>query len=1142
MSTIWAFDLGKGSIGEAVWNVGKKQFDHVASLLIPAEFASTKEAASRRRMMRTRQAHKAREAWLDEVWKEAGLVPLVGRRVGKVDGKWKLVREGDEKLEREFPAKGDDTCYTSCLLRIKLLRGEKLEPWQIYKALHSAIQKRGYGRVPWAARETGNKELTEEELENELIKQEQDLAKKDPRYRQAIEAWDCFKRDVLDERFHYPCYYDAQKQKLWEPGQPEVLRDRVDHTADSARNVRFAREDVEKEVGELARQAAAQLTPLAKAFKLWKKEGWLVRREAPRADKRFTVHAADIGEFLVHGPAGQPSAEALKDFEQYLSFRQQAGVHPGSDDDWLGTTAQKTPRFDNRIVNDCALLDGMQVCKVEARLDAKNGAPYPDSLLPSEVTFLMKLKNIRVAVEGGGQRPLTIDELRTVFEWARAKMQTVKPDAKHWAEKIAKCYAVTEKAWGADKTLKKLDLRPLPGHEEVKSPKLEGRSRFSRPALKLIRALILSGQKPSLFLSRLGKTDTALLDEMGVDVLSFDPVQTVNGNKQKLPRQRPYVLLSQLKFLHDLVRTNDTWEGIYLPEQRMDSLTAKHTGDDGEVDADKAIRELIGANTDPIVRHRLSVFDSRLVELREKHGEPDSIALEFVRTDFMGEQAKRDLAKFQKDREKIRSEAKERARELEIDTKSAPMMYELWTSQGFDCLYCGQRIATGEFDSCDVDHIVPRSRNGPDSMLNYVLVHRKCNSMHGGKGDQTPFEWLHKSEGWDAYVNRVNEHATKLRNKKVQLLLREDAPKLVERYTALVETAWISRLAKKIVDLRFGWKNSNDEDGDKRVTIVSGGLTGRLRRKFKLNSILDPTAENEEEAEKNRDDHRHHALDAMVITFLPGWMRQQQKQKFFRFPDPVARNPKEFLLAEIQRVMPERLFFEKPVLAETTYGSRRNALERVIVQRAEVRQLALKPVKMGETVFDVSYALKQFKSIRDAGIRRRLEAFVQGHPKAADWERFCDTFRVLRPSGSPGSRIIRVTMDVGLADEYEDMSKDGSGAWKKAKKGHKGQVIFINEQSKPAVRPVYAFEGIRSVMAELQGKGLKIVGMFQSMCSVELKERVDHPKTPLPAGKYTLNTIRKDGYVVLTSQSGAVSQPIGLAKLLAAGFARSKEI
>ncbi|WP_395732593.1 type II CRISPR RNA-guided endonuclease Cas9 [Prosthecobacter sp.] len=1109
MSTIWAFDLGKGSIGEAVWNVDEKRFEHVASLLIPAEFASTKEAASRRRMMRTRQAHKAREAWLDEVWKGAGLEPLVGRRVGKVDeagnwipedewerrkGKWKLRHGGDEKLEREFPQKGDKTCYTSCLLRIKLLRGERLEQWQIYKALHSAIQKRGYGRVPWAARDIGKNELTEEELESELAKQERELAKKDPHYREAIEAWDCFKKEVPDERYHYPCYYDAQKQKLWEPGPPEVFRDRVDCSADSTRNVRFAREDVEKEVAELARKAAAQLPGLAAAFKLWKKAGWVVRRESPRPDKHFTVHAADIGEFFVHGPAGQASAEALKDFKQYLSFRKKANIHPGSDDDWLGATGQKTPRFDNRIVNDCALLDGMQVCKVGARLDAKTGAPYPDSLLPTEVTFLMKLKNIRVAGDGGGQRPLTVDELRIVYEWARAKVKVVKSHAKKWAEKVTKCYAVTAENWGSEKTIKRLGLRPLPGHELVKPPKLEGRSRFSRPALKLIRALILGGQQPSVFLSRLEQSDPALLDAIGMEVFAVDPVQMVNGRRQKFSCPRPYVLLSQLKFLRDLVRTNDTWEGIYLPEQRMDSLTAKHADADGQVDADKAIRELIGANTDPIVRHRLSVFDSRLVDLREKHGEPDSIALEFVRTDFMGEQAKRDLAKFQKDREKVRAEAKERTRELEIDTKSAPMMYELWTSQGFDCLYCGQRISTGEFDSCEVDHIVPRSRNGPDSMLNYVLAHRECNSMYGGKGDKIPFEWLHKTERWDAYVNRVNEHATKLRNKKVQLLLREDAPQLVERYTALVETAWVSRLAKKIVDLRFGWKNSNDGDGDKRVTVVSGGLTGRIRRKFKLNSILNPTAENEEEAEKkNRGDHRHHALDAMVISFLPDWMRDEKKQSFFRFPVPVEKDPRGFFLREIERVTPKTIAYQKAVLADTTYASRWRGDEkeaRVIVQRTSLEGLAMQPVAQNKKEFSLDYLRKQIADVRDKVIRADLNKFVQNNPSEGMWKQFCVEYRKAKKDGSPGPRVAQVTVLSGLPSEYHEMSKDGSGAWRRGGDNHQGQIIYRDPAGVAKVQPIYAHASITREMHRLKESGCSIRGFFQSGCLVETVKNI----------------------------------------------------
>ena len=150
---VWAFDLGKGSIGEAVRR--GNEFLHKASLLIPAEFAETKTAAGRRRMWRTRQAHKAREQWLEKVMHDAGIEVLKGRQVGKVDGKWKETAKGNPRLEREFPAPGDDTCYTSCLLRIKLLRGEKLEPWQIFKAFHSAIQRRGYDKdIPWKNRES----------------------------------------------------------------------------------------------------------------------------------------------------------------------------------------------------------------------------------------------------------------------------------------------------------------------------------------------------------------------------------------------------------------------------------------------------------------------------------------------------------------------------------------------------------------------------------------------------------------------------------------------------------------------------------------------------------------------------------------------------------------------------------------------------------------------------------------------------------------------------------------------------------------------------------------------------------------------------------------------------------------------------
>lgn len=136
---VWGFDIGKGSLGEAVRIGG--DFKHIASVLLDPEFGEIKTAALARRQMRTRKAHKAREKWLEECLDGTGVEILKRREVGIVDGQWQLISKGDERLEREFPPSGEDVCYNSIALRCKLLLGEKLEGWQVFKALNSAIQK-----------------------------------------------------------------------------------------------------------------------------------------------------------------------------------------------------------------------------------------------------------------------------------------------------------------------------------------------------------------------------------------------------------------------------------------------------------------------------------------------------------------------------------------------------------------------------------------------------------------------------------------------------------------------------------------------------------------------------------------------------------------------------------------------------------------------------------------------------------------------------------------------------------------------------------------------------------------------------------------------------------------------------------------
>lgn len=55
---------------------------------------------------------------------------------------------------------------------------------------------------------------------------------------------------------------------------------------------------------------------------------------------------------------------------------------------------------------------------------------------------------------------------------------------------------------------------------------------------------------------------------------------------------------------------------------------------------------------------------------------------------------------------------------------------DLIRKQDFDCPLCG-RIMT--FKTCNVDHIIPRSRGGSNARLNLRLTHVVCNRLRGNK-------------------------------------------------------------------------------------------------------------------------------------------------------------------------------------------------------------------------------------------------------------------------------------------------------------------------------------------------------------------------------------------------------------------------
>lgn len=169
------------------------------------------------------------------------------------------------------------------------------------------------------------------------------------------------------------------------------------------------------------------------------------------------------------------------------------------------------------------------------------------------------------------------------------------------------------------------------------------------------------------------------------------------------------------------------------------------------------------------------------------------------------------------------------------------------------CPYTGEPISMAMLFSSEVevDHILPFSRTLDDSLNNKVVALRRANR---DKGNRPPFEaFQHSPFGYDyeAILQRASlmprDKGRRFAPDGYQRWLREDKDFLAR---ALTDTAYLSRIAREYLSLICP---------PNRVRVIPGRLTAMLRGKFGLNAVLSS------DGTKNRDDHRHHAVDAAVI-------------------------------------------------------------------------------------------------------------------------------------------------------------------------------------------------------------------------------------------------------------------------------------
>lgn len=253
----------------------------------------------------------------------------------------------------------------------------------------------------------------------------------------------------------------------------------------------------------------------------------------------------------------------------------------------------------------------------------------------------------------------------------------------------------------------------------------------------------------------------------------------------------------------------------------------------------------------------------------------------------------------------------------ESDQKKQPskaeiMRYKLWLEQKYRSPYTGEIIPLGKLftPAYEIEHIIPQSRYFDDSLSNKVICEAEVNKL---KSNQLGYEFIQKHHGqivslslgksvrifsvceYEEFIKQNYSGSGKLKQKKIKLLLDEIPESFIQRQ--LNDSRYISKIIKGLLS-NIVRENNEQEAISKNVITCTGGITDRLKKdwgiydiwndlilhRFKrLNSLTGTnsfTVYNEKHQKeiptmplelqkgfnKKRIDHRHHAMDAIIIA------------------------------------------------------------------------------------------------------------------------------------------------------------------------------------------------------------------------------------------------------------------------------------
>lgn len=228
------------------------------------------------------------------------------------------------------------------------------------------------------------------------------------------------------------------------------------------------------------------------------------------------------------------------------------------------------------------------------------------------------------------------------------------------------------------------------------------------------------------------------------------------------------------------------------------------------------------------------------------HGVPEKIFIE-MGTDFLkGEKSKARIAitqaKNRKENKRVEVILKKR---FANPSRNDIIKYKLWEECNKICPYTGTPISEDMLfneNFVHVEHIIPESMSFDNSFNNKTLCMAEEN-VHVKK-NKTPYQAYAHTPQYYQILKRVDGFDNK--KKKELFETKDTATEFISR--ELNDTRYIARAAKEYLEA-IGFK----------VFMTKGRATNIIRNIWNLNDILGTS-------HKNRDDHRHHAIDAAVVA------------------------------------------------------------------------------------------------------------------------------------------------------------------------------------------------------------------------------------------------------------------------------------